>query len=214
MPKATRTNKHGVPVYSFNTPRDDCFWPGCGRVVTTYPVTRLCDTHAERIAASVSERHAYDAALERAAQERRTQWLDELVANRPDKPKPESKPEPERDPVVYYVQIMSHIKIGWTGNLEQRMRQFPPNSQLLAVHPGSRKDEAAIHKRFAHIRSHGREWYPLVPQLLEHIRNVVREHGEPQAVDFGAKPVEVPMPHRWTGTPQLRARSKGTGIRL
>lgn len=223
MSKGTRRNKHGIPVYDLSVPRESCFWPNCGRIPSTYEASRLCDTHAAHVTKIVDEVRAHEEAEHRAIREAELERL-QAQADRLDalfneqraklavhKPKRE---EPAPQPVIYYVQIMSHIKIGWTSNLTNRMRQFPPNSQLLAVHPGTRKDEAAIHKRFAHVRSHGREWYPLVPQLLEHIDRVVREHGEPKAVAFGAKPVEVPMPHRWNGTTQLRARSKGSGIRL
>lgn len=100
------------------------------------------------------------------------------------------------DGVVYYVQIGAHIKIGWTSNLENRMRQYPPNSTLLALHPGTRKDENRMHRRFAADRTHGREWYVPSASLTHHIAQVVRENGQPDAVIFGAKPVQIPMPHR------------------
>ena len=106
-----------------------------------------------------------------------------------------SRPAPAEG-VVYYVQVGSHVKIGWTSNLENRMRQYPPNSTLLAQHPGTRKDENHMHRRFAADRTHGREWYVPSASLTRHITNVVREHGQPDTVSFGAKPVEIPMPHR------------------
>ena len=110
--------------------------------------------------------------------------LDRITANSNVQP-------PKRDEVIYYVQVGGHIKIGWTGRLEQRMRSYPPNSVLLALHPGSRADERNLHKRFAVHRSHGHEWYPLVPVILDHIKRVVAEHGQPPAITFGARPVEV-----------------------
>lgn len=103
--------------------------------------------------------------------------------------------EPPVDGTVYYVKVGgSHIKIGWTSDLAKRMRKYPPNTELLGTHPGSRADELRLHRRFAVHRSHGREWYPLVPVLLDHIKRVVAEHGAPDAATFAAKPTEVPTP--------------------
>ena len=96
---------------------------------------------------------------------------------------------------IYYVQSGGHIKIGWTSDLTKRMRQYPPNCQLLANHPGTRADEQRLHKRFAAHRSHGREWYPLAPVILHHIDMMKTKHGDPDAVAFGAQPVTVPQ-HR------------------
>lgn len=115
--------------------------------------------------------------------------------------------------VVYYVEVGSHIKIGWTSDLAKRMRSYPPNSRLLACHPGLRTDERDIHRKFVLWRSHGAEWYVLAPILLDHIKRVVAEHGQPDVVNFGAKPVQVPRPHQLNGSPQLRARSKISGFR-
>lgn len=209
--KATRTDKHGIAIYPF-TVRPDCLWPGCGRIPRTYPESHLCDDHAEEVHRIVSVPIA-----EREHERRDDIVAATLRAELERKPEPVTPaPEPHREPgnpVIYYVQVMSHIKIGWTGNLEKRMKSYPPNSELLAVHPGTRSDEQQLHKRFAAHRSHGREWYPLVPPLLEHIKRMVNEHGKPDAIDFGAKPVVVPMPHRLPHTVQLRARTKGSGFR-
>lgn len=104
---------------------------------------------------------------------------------------------------VYFVQVGAHIKIGWTSDLEKRMKQYPPNSVLLAAHPGTRKDETRMHRRFAASRTHGREWYALVPSLLHHIEAVKAEHGAPATVSFGAQPVTIPQSRP---VPGLRVR--------
>ena len=210
--KATRTDKHGVAIYPF-TVRPDCLWPGCGRIPRTYPESHLCDTHAEEVHQLVSvpiaerahERRKRDDAAMADLLRRASEQSDRLA------PAPDPEPKPS---VIYYLQVMSHIKIGWTSNLEKRMKSYPPNSELLAVHPGTRADEQRLHKRFAAHRSHGKEWYPLVPPLLEHIKRMVDQYGKPDAVHFGAQPVQVPMPHRLSQTIQLHARSKGSGFRV
>jgi hypothetical protein len=106
------------------------------------------------------------------------------------------KPEPvEREEMIYYVEYAEHIKIGWTTNLERRLkRNFKPGGVLLAVHPGSRADEAKLHKRFAAYRTHGKEWYGKMPSLVHHIDLVKKEHGEPPALTIGPDPVGIPQP--------------------
>ncbi len=105
------------------------------------------------------------------------------------------KPTPTEG-TVYFLRSGGYIKIGWTSDLQRRMRAYPPDSELLASRPGTRKDEAALHKKFAHLRSHGREWFPLAPQIRDHIKTVTHEHGQPPEVQFAARETATPMPHR------------------
>lgn len=147
-----------------------CVWPNCPK--SRYAGSPLCASHLE-IAYSV--------------------WLTERdgkinppVALVDPSPAPEPKQRPV-DGTVYYIRSGGYIKIGWTSDLAKRMRAYPPDTTLLAVEPGTRKDERRIHKRFAHLLTHGREWFPLAPQIIEHIERVKAEHGEPPVVDFAAK---------------------------
>ncbi|MGZ6852485.1 MAG: GIY-YIG nuclease family protein [Mycobacteriaceae bacterium] len=102
--------------------------------------------------------------------------------------------KPEKPGSVYYLRSGGYIKIGWASNLTKRMRSYPPDSVLLATEPGTLQDEARQHKRFAAHRTHGREWYAMVPALMQHIDRVRAEHGEPDLVTFAAQPVTVPQP--------------------
>ena len=173
-------NRHGIPLRG--NPSERCIWPRCSQAAATLLNVHLCHTHADLVCNTVNQDR---------------QKMGELVARvAVTNPAPEPKPEPQREEVVYYVQIGGHIKIGWTGQLEQRMRQYPPNSQLLAVHPGTRADERALHKRFAVHRSHGQEWYPLVPVVLDHIKRMQDQHGPAPELSFGAQPVKVPQPRQ------------------
>lgn len=114
----------------------------------------------------------------------------------------EEAPATEKLGTIYFIRSGGYIKIGWTSNLKNRMRGYLPDTTLLAVKPGTRRDENRIHKRFAHLTTHGREWFPLAPQITEYIAQVVREHGEPPHVDFSAKPKtpnQGPRLNRWVG---------------
>lgn len=115
------------------------------------------------------------------------------------------KPAPNKptatDGFIYFLRVGGYIKIGWTSNLQKRMRQYQPDSQLLAVKPGTRKDENALHRKFAHLKTHGREWFPLAPQITEEADRIVADHGDPPIVDFSARRTQ-----RQVG-PRLNARS-------
>lgn len=178
----------------------------------------LCFTHARVIGyeagldkpSRIRNRHDQENGLLTAENTRLRERILELTS-------PDRDSEPEVEPAtparktegtIYYLRVGAYYKIGWTSDLAKRMRQYPPDTRLLARHPGTRKDEAALHKRFAHHRTHGREWYPLATQITEHVNRMVKEHGEPDEVTFAARPTQVPRPHsdkpmvtprNWTG---------------
>lgn len=168
------TNRHGIDTHGGNPKR--CIWPGCTSAVGRYPDTRMCGSHARIIHDHVAK-HDTETAEQATLNEQA--WRDR-----------------NRREQLYIVRVGAYLKIGYTANIENRMRTYPPDSILLATWPGTRAEEAALHRRFAHLRSHGREWYPLAPVILEHANNVVAEHGPPETVDFGARPVQIPRPHQ------------------
>lgn len=145
-----------------------CFWPGCRSGSGPGPL-RICPVHR----AVIVNAHVSDS------------WVIDRVAELRDHLFP--KAERATDGVVYFLRIGGYLKIGWTSDLVKRMRQYPPDTQLLAVKPGTRKDENRLHKKFSHLKTHGREWFPLAPQILEEVSRTVADHGEPPAVDFSAR---------------------------
>lgn len=54
--------------------------------------------------------------------------------------------KPERPGTIYFLQIETYIKIGYTKNLYRRIRQYPPNAVLLAQHDGTPEDEKSLHQ--------------------------------------------------------------------
>lgn len=83
--------------------------------------------------------------------------------------------EQERARTVYYVRRPDDaIKIGTTWNLKARMQAFRNATpvELLASHSGGQVAEAALHRRFKHLRLDG-EWFHPGQDLLAHIRHVV-----------------------------------------
>jgi hypothetical protein len=72
---------------------------------------------------------------------------------------------------IYFLALDDKVKVGWTSNLEQRMKSYPPHSRLLVTYPGSRADERDLHRTLATSRVAGREWYERTP----HIETTIRE---------------------------------------
>lgn len=91
-------------------------------------------------------------------------------------------PPPERskrchDPVVYYVQIGEHIKIGITTNLKLRLNAYPPNRRLLATEPGNLSKEHFRHRQFNAHLAMGNEWFHPAQALVDHINELRRQAG-------------------------------------
>lgn len=97
---------------------------------------------------------------------------------------------------IYYVQIADEIKIGWTTNIHQRMRAYPPSAKLLATEPGTTALERSRHQQFNEYLLHGREWFEPGQFLLEHIARVIEKHGEPPTVTTLRTPTKQSMPQR------------------
>ncbi|MCE0510860.1 GIY-YIG nuclease family protein [Microbacterium sp. KKR3/1] len=83
---------------------------------------------------------------------------------------------------IYYLSIDNLVKIGYTRDLQQRLSAYPPNSRLLALHPGTKDTEHDIHSRFVELRARGREWFRSGGQLDRHIEAVIAQFGQPGAV--------------------------------
>lgn len=89
---------------------------------------------------------------------------------------------------IYYIACreVNRVKIGFTtGEPEVRLRALQTGSPamltLLAVHSGSLHEEAALHARFQHVRSHG-EWFDMNDELFGHMCMIcLREHYRAEA---------------------------------
>lgn len=149
-----------------------CAWPACAEY--GIPPTRHCGRHIALI--------AFHGLRNPTAQI----TLDILREAEAKNAAPAAPSEPATG-TVYYLRSGGYFKIGWTSNLEKRMKGYPPDTTLLAIHPGTKKDERRIHKRFAHLISNGREWFVLAPEIHDHIERVIAEHGAPPVVDFTAR---------------------------
>ena len=103
---------------------------------------------------------------------------------------------------IYFLALDDKVKVGWTSNLEQRMKSYPPHSRLIVTYPGSRADERDLHRTLATSRVAGREWYERTPHVMSTIREAqlrndqqyAAEVAERKAAREAARPAPVPCP--------------------
>lgn len=77
------------------------------------------------------------------------------------------------NPVVYFARDCDLVKIGFTGQLRNRLVSIKSKIggrklELLGTLPGGRELERQLHTRFAHLRQHG-EWFTLTDEIREFI---------------------------------------------
>ena len=75
------------------------------------------------------------------------------------------------DPIVYFIQNGTRVKIGWTTNLRGRLASLAlPMSSVILKLDGGPGREAALHIRFAESRIKGSEWFEVTPEIERFIR--------------------------------------------
>ena len=129
------------------------------------------DADAKREAArrEYAEWECQERAKEKAAQEVREQrWRKETIAH---------------PGWIYYLLVGDLVKIGYTVDPSQRMKQYPPNSSLLATHPGTLKTERQMHSKFWNSLAKGREWFTPTSDLIEHIKEARNTYESCKYVD-------------------------------
>lgn len=99
--------------------------------------------------------------------------------------------------MIYFIRSGEYVKIGYSDNPLGRLRQVqtgnPIEAELLAVCPGGKDDEAAIHGAFQQHRVSG-EWFRATPRLDALIEKVSHDHPEVQlapSVDIARRPKSV-----------------------
>ena len=78
---------------------------------------------------------------------------------------------------VYYLQVGQLIKMGYSSNPRERLRQYPPESVLLAIEPGTLAIEKERLRQFSASLLWGNEWFDSTPELEAHIGQMKKRHG-------------------------------------
>lgn len=139
----------------------ECVWPGCE--AETGPVhAPLCTRHLTK--AFRIYRTSYLFALEHKPDYLlREPWERQTGMKMPD-------PVRQTPGLVYFIRFGGLVKIGFTTDLKQRMREVP-NEEILGTVPGTMEDEKRCHTAFAHLRVKG-EWFRPEPDLMAFIADV------------------------------------------
>lgn len=87
--------------------------------------------------------------------------------------------DPDNTGLVYYMRINGQIKIGYTANLEQRSRNYPPGTELLAIEPAGPYTERDRHQQFHRSLARGREWFTETEDIIAHVAELAATYGVP-----------------------------------
>lgn len=170
-------------------PRHACTWRGCTEMADASLDIPLCISHAfnahTAYQAILDAKAARKAEIEEERHQNRIARKEALAvstakldAGLPLEP---SDPEPGW---IYYLRNDGIIKIGYTADIFRRTQSYPPNAQLLAVEPGTKKLERARHSLFHAHLAWGREWFHEAPELTAWIASVVEKFGEPTDLGY------------------------------
>lgn len=81
----------------------------------------------------------------------------------------------EKDTCVYFIKSGDLIKIGYTGDLEERKRTLQVNNptvvEVLKTMPGGYLEEQRLHQKFDHLNKQG-EWFYSTQELLDFINTI------------------------------------------
>lgn len=76
---------------------------------------------------------------------------------------------------VYFIKSGDLIKIGYTGDIEERKRNLQVNNptivEVLKTISGGYAEEQELHKKFSHLNKTG-EWFYAAQELLDFIQNI------------------------------------------
>lgn len=73
---------------------------------------------------------------------------------------------------LYFVRFGDRVKIGYTTNPDQRLRDIP-HERVIGIVPGTRADEKAWHALLANFHVVG-EWFAADPEVVRKLEQVVR----------------------------------------
>lgn len=161
-----------------------CLLPGCEAMTIKLAGRSLgiCDLHAMPVA------HWWAISVDENQQMMLNAGVlaDRLHRERAEKKAEERRAETRRTTPgwIYYIQVGERIKIGYSVDPRQRLRQYPPDTPLLALHPGTMQLESEIHSQFTGSRIAGREWFLDTPEIRDHIAAVIDEFGEPDRARY------------------------------
>lgn len=92
---------------------------------------------------------------------------------------------------IYYVRLNGLIKVGWSRELEKRLRAYGPDVEVLCHYPATRDDETNLHRQLRPFLARGREWYEDCPALADFVAKAIAEYGTPNAGAWWSTPKQI-----------------------
>lgn len=180
-PAKTRTREAPPPVPPVK-PWYVCIWTDCDKAHAPQLRVPLCFDHANKVATDVTRYTTAEAQRQRAEAEATIDAGLRLTGG----------PVPGW---VYYIEIDGLIKIGYTTNIINRTRAYPPTAKLLAIEPGTKALERGRHSIFGQHLARGREWFNDHPDIRTWIDTLRAEYGDPsdEAYTFSAPTEKKPI---------------------
>lgn len=84
---------------------------------------------------------------------------------------------------IYFVRLGSLVKVGWTRDLNARLKSYGASAELLVSYPATRTDETNLHRQLRPALAKGREWYEDGDIIAHFVSEALAEYGTPPAFD-------------------------------
>lgn len=184
-----------------------CIVPGCGESLIGYfrrPIHQpdrrdstlelpICYTHAAVVWNGLLDHQTKDPKFAEAIAD-----VHERVAERKTNERAAAKTQhmANTNGHIYFVRLNGLIKVGWSRDVDARLRAYGPDVEILCIFPGTREDETNLHRQFRPVLARGREWYQDHAILTDYATRMVTEHGEPKAWTGWTKPKETIRPRK------------------
>lgn len=150
-----------------------CKWDMCTRWVPfryalNNPAMYLCHDHALLAWSIVQDQ------IDAGATPASTQTDDQDAASA----------RPDMTGYVYYIATGGRIKIGFSVDPERRLKQYPPDMEILHIKIGDRDFERSEHRRFGAWLTDGREWFEDCSDVREMVNDLVIEDPHWRELEF------------------------------
>lgn len=178
-----------IQVLEQRTQARRCTFGECRTLATTAEPLKFCPEHQEQAAtllahtAGQARIHELEEALGRSPQTWNRRYGFGVT------PLPKNI---NHAPLVYFARREHLIKIGWTSQLTQRMKNIA--TQALATEPGDLVRERQIHRQFGHLLADRREWFRPGPDLIAYINELRQADGLPEITATSSTEVTLTEP--------------------
>lgn len=102
---------------------------------------------------------------------------------------------------IYFVRLNGLIKVGWSRLVDDRLRAYGPDVELLVIYEGTRADETNLHRQLRPALARGREWYEDNAITQRFLADAVAKHGapDPAMYDTWTRPKDIIKTRRRAG---------------